>query len=67
MLLNIRWTRGPSGVYQSQGDGRYTLIPVGGGRYAVQVWGETVARVDALDVAKNWCEQHRHAGKPEAE
>lgn len=62
-LLGIAWTRGPSGVYQSQGDGRYVLRPVGGYTYAIDVNGQYQNVILELDKAKNWCEAHRH-GKP---
>lgn len=52
----MEWGRGPSGVYQS---GRYTLLPIGGGAYAIAVNGQHEAVVENLDRAKNWCGRHR--------
>lgn len=56
MLMGLQWSRGPSGVYQS---GRYTLRPVGGNTYAIDVNGRYQNVIEYLDKAKNWCEQHR--------
>ena len=61
-LLSLNWTRGPSGVYRA---GRYTLLPVSHGIYAVQVDGVERIRWNALDLAKNWCEEHRRGREPD--
>jgi len=61
-LLPMTWTRGPSGVYQSQSDGgRYSLYPTGGDCYVVEVSGRRQRIVATLPEVQAWCDAHRQS------